>query len=181
MTNSKILIVDDEENILNSLKRLFRKEPYEILTAISGEEGLKILDDHQVDLIISDLKMPEMSGIEFLKKAKQKNPVPLRIMLTGHADLKSIIEAIDQGEIYRFLLKPWDDEEMKMTIKQALDYYYLRKENRELVKTVRKQGQILQELEREHPGISKVEKDEDGSIILGGEEPTKTIDELIRK
>jgi FixJ family two-component response regulator len=102
-------------------------------------------------------------------------------MLTGHADLKSILEAIDQGEIYRFLLKPWDDEELKMTIKQALDYYYLRKENRELVKTVRKQGQILQELEREHPGISKVEKDEDGSIILGGEELTKTIDELIRK
>jgi two-component system probable response regulator PhcQ len=181
MTSSRILIVDDEENILNSLKRLFRKEPYEILTAINGEEGLKILDDHQVDLIISDLKMPEMSGIEFLKKAKQKNPVPLRIMLTGHADLKSIIEAIDQGEIYRFLLKPWDDEELKMTIKQALDYYYLSKENRILVKTVKKQSQILQELERAHPGISKVEKDEDGSIILGGEEPTKTIDELIRK
>ena len=181
MPNPKILIVDDEENILNSLKRLFRKEPYEILTAIDGEEGLKILDDHQVDLIVSDLKMPQMNGVEFLKRAKEKNPVPLRIMLTGHADLKSIIDAIDQGEIYRFLLKPWDDEELKMTIRQALDYYHLWKENRMLVRTVKKQSQVLQELEREHPGISKVEKDEDGSIVLGGEELSKTADELIRK
>ena len=181
MTNPKILIVDDEENILNSLKRLFRKEPYEILTATSGDEGLRILDDHQVDLIVSDLKMPQMNGNEFLKRAKEKNPVPLRIMLTGHADLKSVVEAIEQGEVYRFLLKPWADEELKMTIRQAMDYSHLWKENRALVETVKKQSQVLQELEREHPGISKVEKDEDGSIVLGGEELSKTVDELIRK
>jgi response regulator RpfG family c-di-GMP phosphodiesterase len=181
MTNPKILIVDDEENVLNSLKRLFRKEPYQILTALNGEEGLKILDDHPVDLIISDLKMPEMNGIEFFKRAKEKNPVPLRIMLTGHADLKSVIDAIGQGEVYRFLLKPWDDEELKMNIKQALDYYYLQKETRSLARTVEKQSQILKELEKEHPGISKVEKDDDGSIVLGGGELNKTVDELIRK
>jgi two-component system probable response regulator PhcQ len=181
MPNSRILIVDDEENILNSLKRLLRKEPYEILTAIDGEEGLKILDDHQVDLIVSDLKMPQMNGIEFLKRAKEKNPVPLRIMLTGHADLKSVVDAIDQGEVYRFLLKPWNDEELKMTIRQTLDYYHLWKENRTLVETVKKQSQVLQELEREHPGISEVEKDEDGSIVLGGEELSKTVHELIQK
>ncbi len=181
MSDSKILIVDDEENILNSLKRLFRKEPYEILTAINGEEGLKILDHHPVDLIISDLKMPEMNGIEFLKRAKEKNSVPLRIMLTGHADLKSILTAIDQGEIYRFLLKPWDDEELKMTIRQALDYYYLWKENRTLVRTVKKQSQILQELEKEHPGISVVERNENGTILLTGGELNKTVDELIQK
>jgi two-component system probable response regulator PhcQ len=181
MTKAKILIVDDEENILNALKRVFRKEPYEILTAASGDEGLKILDAHQVDLIISDLKMPNMDGIEFLERAKDKNPLPLRIMLTGHADLKSVIDAIHQGEVYRFLLKPWDDEELRMTIRQALDYHHLWKENRRLVKTVKKQSQILQELEREHPGISDVEKDEDGSIVLSGAGLTETIDELIRK
>lgn len=181
MTSPKILIVDDEENVLNSLKRLFRKEPYQILTALNGEEGLKILDDQQVDLIISDLKMPEMNGIEFFKRAKDKNPVPLRIMLTGHADLKSVIDAISQGEVYRFLLKPWDDEELKMNIRQALDYYCLQKETRSLARTVKKQNQILKDLEKEHPGISKVEKDEDGSIVLSGEEQSKTVDELIRK
>jgi len=181
MSNLRILIVDDEENVLNALKRLFRKEPYDILTAISGEEGLKILDDHQVDLIISDLKMPEMNGIEFLKRAKEKNSVPLRIMLTGHADLKSIIEAIDHGEIYRFLLKPWNDEELKMTIKQALDYYHLWNENRALVKTVQKQSEVLQELERQSPGISVVERDEDGAILLSEDGLNKTVEELIQK
>jgi two-component system probable response regulator PhcQ len=79
------------------------------------------------------------------------------------------------------LLKPRADEELKMTIRQALDYHNLWKENRALVETVKKQNQVLQELEREHPGISKVEKDENGSIILGGEELSKTVDELIRK
>ena len=181
MSNLRILIVDDEENVLNALKRLFRKEPYEILTAISGEEGLKILDDHQADLIISDLKMPEMNGIEFLKRAKEKNSVPLRIMLTGHADLKSIIEAIDHGEIYRFLLKPWDDEELKMTIRQALDYYHLWKENRALVRTVQKQSEVLQELERESPGISVVKRDENGAILLSEDGLNKTVEELIQK
>jgi two-component system probable response regulator PhcQ len=181
MTNSKILIVDDEENILHSLKRLLRREPYEILTAKNGEEGLQILEEHQVDLIISDLKMPQMTGIEFLKVAKEKNPDPLRIMLTGHADLKSVIDAIHQGEVYRFLLKPWDDEELKMTVKQALDYHRLRNENRNLVKTVKKQSQILRELEKEHPGIGEVERDVDGTIVLTGQELSKTVDELIQK
>jgi response regulator RpfG family c-di-GMP phosphodiesterase len=102
-------------------------------------------------------------------------------MLTGHADLKSVLDAVDQGEVYRFLLKPWDDEELKMTIRQALDYYHLWKENRTLITTVKKQSQILQELEREHPGISQVEKDKDGSIVLGGEELSNTLNDLIQK
>jgi DNA-binding NtrC family response regulator len=125
--------------------------------------------------------MPEMNGIEFLKKVKERDSVPLRIMLTGHADLKSVLDAVDQGEVYRFLLKPWDDEELKMTIRQALDYYHLWRENRTLVRTVKKQSQILQELEREHPGISRVEKNEDGSIVLGEEELSNTVDELTQK
>ena len=170
MHNPKILIVDDEENILSALKRLFRKENYQILTAESGEEGLRILDEQQVDLIISDLKMPLMNGVEFLAKAKEMKPDALRIMLTGHADLKSVIDAIDKGEVYRFLLKPWDDEELKMAIKQALDFYYLQKENKVLVRTVKKQNEVLKELEKEHPGIAMVKKDQDGSILLECEE-----------
>jgi response regulator RpfG family c-di-GMP phosphodiesterase len=170
MPDPKILIVDDEENILNALKRLFRKESYQILTAESGEEGMRILDEHEVDLIISDLKMPLMNGVEFLAKAKEMKPDALRIMLTGHADLKSVMDAIDKGEVYRFLLKPWDDEELKVTIKQALDFYYLQKENKVLVRTVKKQNELLKELEKEYPGIAMVKKDQDGSIILESEE-----------
>ncbi|MCK4223589.1 MAG: response regulator [candidate division Zixibacteria bacterium] len=170
MPSSKILIVDDEENILSALKRLFRRENYQIFTAESGEEGLKILDEHEVDLIISDLKMPSMNGVEFLTKAKQKNSDALRIMLTGHADLKSVIDAIDQGEVYRFLLKPWNNEELKMTIKQALDFYYVQKENKVLARTVKRQNKVLEKLEKEHPGITTVNKDQDGTILLDVEE-----------
>jgi len=170
MPDSKILIVDDEENILSSLKRLFRKEDFQILTATSGEEGLKIIDENEVDLIISDLKMPFMSGVEFLSKAKQKNPAALRIMLTGQADLKAVLDAIDKGEVYRFLLKPWDDEELKMAIKQALDFHHLQKENKVLAQTVKKQNVILKELEKEHPGISTVKREQDGTILLNVEE-----------
>jgi len=177
MPDSKILIVDDEENILNSLKRLFRKEDFQILTAKSGDEGLIILDENEVDLIISDLKMPFMSGVEFLSKAKQKNPAALRIMLTGHADLKAVLDAIDKGEVYRFLLKPWDDEELKIAIKQALDFYHLQKENKVLAQTVKRQNVILKELEKEHPGISTVKREQDGTILLNVEEVIQKYEE----
>jgi len=174
MQRSKVLIVDDEENILSALQRLFRKEEYEILTAQSGEEALETLDRQPVDLIISDLKMPTMNGIEFLAKAREKIPDALRIMLTGHADLKSVIEAIDKGEVYRFLLKPWNNDELKMTIRQALGFYYLQKDNKALVRTVKKQNQILRELEAEHPGIAEVRRDQDGSVLL-------EVDDIVRK
>jgi two-component system probable response regulator PhcQ len=170
MPNPKILIVDDEENILNALKRLFRKERYQILAAESGEEGLRILDEQQVDLIISDLKMPLMNGVDFFAKAKVKRPDALRIMLTGHADLKAVMDAIDKGEVYRFLLKPWDDEELKIAIKQAVEFYYLQKENKVLARTIKKQNELLKELEKEYPGIALVKKDQDGSILLECEE-----------
>jgi two-component system probable response regulator PhcQ len=170
MPNPKILIVDDEENILFALERLFRKEEYQILTAKSGEEGLELMDNQTVDLIISDLKMPSMNGVEFLAKAKERNPDALRIMLTGHADVKSVMDAIDQGEIYRFLLKPWNDDELKLTIKHALEFYHVQKENKYLIRTVKRQNKILDELEKEHPGISSVRRDPDGTIVLSVEE-----------
>ena len=166
MTNPRILIVDDEENILHALKRLFRRENYQIITTTSAEEGLRIMDQQDVDLIISDLKMPVTNGVEFFAQIKEKKPGALRIMLTGHADLKSVLEAIDKGEIYRFLLKPWDDDELKLTIKQALEFYYLQKENKALAQTINKQNAILEQLESECPGITSVKRDSFGSVIL---------------
>lgn len=174
MRQARILIVDDEENIINSLKRLFRKESYQVFTADSGEGGLDVLEREEVDLIISDLKMPSMNGIEFLAKAKKIRPETLRIMLTGHADLKSVLDAIDKGEVYRFLLKPWNNDELKMSIKQALDFHHMQKENQVLAKTVKRQSQVLRDLEAEHPGIAEVNRDENGSILL-------EVDEIVRK
>ncbi len=173
----KILIVDDEENILYALKRIFRREKYEILTATSAEEGLKIMGQQDVDLVISDLKMPVTNGVEFLAMVKERNPAALRIILTGHADLKSVIEAIEKGEVYRFLLKPWDDEELKATIKQALEFHNLQKENQALTHTINKQNAIITELEKQCPGITSVKRDRDGSVILDVEEVIKESDE----
>jgi DNA-binding NtrC family response regulator len=173
----KILIVDDEENILYAIKRIFRREKYEILTATSADEGLKIMDQQDVDLVISDLKMPVTNGVEFLAMVKEKKPDALRIMLTGHADLKSVIEAIEKGEVYRFLLKPWDDEELKVTIKHALDFHSLQKENQTLTHTIRKQNAMISELEKQCPGITSVKRDRDGSVILDIEEAIKGFDE----
>jgi DNA-binding NtrC family response regulator len=177
MTNPQILIVDDEENILHALKRLFRKENYQIFTATSAEEGLKIMDQQDVDLIISDLKMPGTNGVEFFAQTKEKKPEALRIMLTGHADLKSVLDAIDKGEIYRFLLKPWDDDEFKLSIKQALEFYYLQRENEKLNQTVSRQNTILRQLENDCPGITSVKRDRDGSVIIDGGEVLREPDQ----
>ena len=95
-----ILFVDDEENILSALVRLFRKEDYEIVTAISGMDGMKIIEEREIPLVISDHRMPGMTGVDFLAKVKEISPDTIRIMLTGYADLEAAIAAINKGEVY---------------------------------------------------------------------------------
>lgn len=161
-----ILFVDDEESILNSLVRIFRKEGYEIFTAASGKEALEILEDNDVSLVISDYRMPEMSGVDFLSQAKEVQPDAIRIMLTGYADLQASIDAINKGEVYRFIAKPWDCDELKMTVKQSLEYRDLLLTNRSLERTVKRQTRIFEKLEENHPGITALETSEDGAIIV---------------
>lgn len=161
-----ILFVDDEENILSALVRLFRKEDYEVLTAISGIEGLKILESRDISLVISDHRMPGMTGVEFLSRVKEVSPNTIRIMLTGYADLEAAIAAINKGEVYRFISKPWNDEELKLTVRQSLDYRDLVLKNRTLTRMVKKQYDVLKSLENNYPGISDVTRSEDGSIIV---------------
>ncbi len=123
MPSSTLLLVDDEENVLHSLKRLFHKEGYNILTASNGIEGLEKLNSHQVSLVISDQRMPRMSGVDFLRQVKKRSPETIRIMLTGYTDIEVAIAAINDGEVYRYITKPWDEKEIKYTIHQALDKY----------------------------------------------------------
>lgn len=141
-----ILCVDDEENILNSLKRLLRREPYRLLTARNGAEGLKIFEQNQVHLVITDQRMPGMSGIEFLAKVRAKYPDVLRIILTGYTDVDSITESINKGHIYKFFLKPWNDQTLKLEIKQALEQYDLIKANKGLHEEVLKKNQALKRI-----------------------------------
>lgn len=126
-----ILYIDDEESNLRIFKNIFRRD-YEVLTSLSGREGIQILMERPVDLIITDQRMPEMSGVEFLVRAIEINPHPKRVLLTAYADLESIKEAINKGMIYRYLQKPWDIVELTTTISQSIEVYQLEKENTRL-------------------------------------------------
>ena len=130
----KILCVDDERNVLKALRRTFMEmESYEIHLAESGAEGLAVLDSvDNICLVISDYRMPGMTGVEFLRQVNERWPDTVRIVLSGYADTAVVVEAINLGHIYKFIPKPWDDNELLMTIKAALDYQALRYENNAL-------------------------------------------------
>ena len=145
-TTHNILFVDDEENILSSLTRLFRREGYNIFTAGSGPAGLEILKQQNISLILSDQRMPEMIGAEFLSLAKDVSPETIRIMLTGHTDIKSAMDAINKGAVYRFITKPWNDDEIRITVKEALRNYDLVQENRALNELTAAQNAELKDL-----------------------------------
>jgi len=145
MNRHKILIVDDEENVLVSLKRIFRKENYEIYTANSGFQGIELLEKHDFSLILSDFKMPELNGIEFLKLASEKSPDTIRIILTGYADVDVVISAINEGKIYKFIEKPWKKEDLKIQINKAIEHYGLLNERKELLEKIKRQNEELKE------------------------------------
>jgi response regulator RpfG family c-di-GMP phosphodiesterase len=126
-----ILYVDDEMNNLISFKAVFRIK-YNILTAISGEEAIKILRNNTVNIIITDQRMPQMTGVEFLESILNEYPDPIRILLTGYADMNAVIDAINKGKIFHYLTKPWNEEELDMTILRAYDVYKQKINEREV-------------------------------------------------
>jgi response regulator RpfG family c-di-GMP phosphodiesterase len=141
-----ILCVDDEQNILSALKRLLRKEGYRLLTAQSGQEGLQILEENDVHLVISDQRMPEMNGTDFLATVREKHPDTIRIVLTGYTEVDAITEAINKGNIYKFFLKPWNDQGLKLEIKQALEQYDLVRKNKDLDRKIMEQNEELKRI-----------------------------------
>ncbi len=138
-----LLLVDDEPNVLTSLKRLLRRDIHTILTANSGLEGLDMLAQHKVDIIISDQRMPGMTGVEFLRAAKVNYPDTIRIVLSGYTELQSVTDAINEGAVYRFLTKPWEDEQLREQITKAFEYRELLEENRQLDIKIRTTNQEL--------------------------------------
>ena len=128
-----VLYVDDEVNNLNSFKAAFRRD-FEIYTASSAKEGRKILDTYEIGVIITDQRMPGMTGIEFLESILPIYPDTIRILLTGFSDINAVMDAINRGQVYKYLVKPWQNDELKMYIENALEIYHLRKENKELAR-----------------------------------------------
>ena len=145
MTN-RILLVDDEPNILKAFKWLFSDEPYEVLTYDNPLEALDALDDTEVAVVVSDQRMPEMEGTEFLEHVKKKRPDTLRIILTAYADINAALSAINKGNVYQFIMKPWDDTELKMIVRKAVSHYELVAENRHLHELTKKQNERLRNL-----------------------------------
>ena len=144
--NATLLLVDDEPNVLSSLKRLLRPQGYRIFTAESGAEGLEIMARDTVDLVISDMRMPEMNGAQFLEQVNQRWPDAIRILLTGYAEIGATIDAINKGHIYRYISKPWEDNDIVLSIQHALRQKQLERANRGLEDLTRKQNEELKDL-----------------------------------
>jgi FixJ family two-component response regulator len=143
MNEATVLCVDDEIGILNSLKRLLRKEPYALLTASSGQEGLALMEKQPAQVVISDQRMPGMTGIEFLQKVRERWLGTVRVVLSGYADIAAVVDAINKGQVYRFLTKPWNDDELKVAIRQCWEQYELRLQHRAMSEQIRRQNAEL--------------------------------------
>lgn len=141
--SGSLLFVDDEPNVLKALRRLFYNEPYETYFAASGSEGLELLQHHAVDLVISDMRMPEMDGAEFLTQVLTQWPETIRILLTGYSDMESTIAAINNGRIYNYCNKPWNDEALKLLVRNALEKKLLSEERDRLTEIVYLQNKAL--------------------------------------
>ena len=152
MHEPTVLFVDDEVNILKALQRLLRNEGWTVLTASRGSEALALLDQHPAQLIVSDHRMPEMSGVELLSAVRERHPAMVRMMLTGYTEMNVAVDAINQGEIFRLITKPWNDEELKATLRQAFDHYALKNEIKRLNQVSREQNLRLQDMNRNLEG-----------------------------
>lgn len=161
-----ILAVDDEPNVLSALTRIFLDEPVRVFTAGSAQEALEILKTGPVKVIVSDERMPVMSGSELLSIVRRDHPDTVRIMLTGHASMDAAMKAINEGEIYRFFLKPWNDIELRFAVRSAIEKFDLESENRRLLATVKKQAIDMKLLEIQFPGITEIRRDADGRVVL---------------
>ncbi|MDX9670782.1 MULTISPECIES: HD domain-containing phosphohydrolase [unclassified Pseudomonas] len=138
-----VLLVDDEESILNSLRRLLRGQPYDVLLATSGAQALDMLAQQPVNLVMSDARMPNMDGASLLAHVRQLYPETARIMLTGYADPGAIIKAINDGQIHRYISKPWNDEEMLLILRQSLEHQHSEQERQRLERLTQVQNDQL--------------------------------------
>jgi len=129
-TKISVLYVDDEENNLISFKATFRLK-YKVYTALSGSDAMKIVEQHPIDIIITDQRMPQMTGVEFLEEVIKVNPEPMRILLTGYADMSAVVDAVNKGKIFHYLSKPWSEEELDETIQRAYELFAERKKIKE--------------------------------------------------
>ena len=161
-----ILVVDDEEPVRESLASVLSREGYTVHQAEAAEPGLRVLKEQPIQLVISDHNMPQMSGVDFLKLVRERHPHVLRIMLTGDPDPQTIIRSINEGEVYRFIKKPWDNTMLRVTVYFAFETIQLEAENRRLLAALRRQMAFLRDLENDFPYLAALTRDEDAALLL---------------
>jgi two-component system, probable response regulator PhcQ len=161
-----VLLVDDEPHVLDALKRALRREPFQCLSATSGAAAQELLAHHPVDVIISDEQMPGMSGSVLLSLVRKQFPQAIRIILSGQATLEAAVRAINEGEVYRFFLKPCDPANLASTIHQALAHKRLEEKSRRLLREFQKQASLLARLEHKSPGLLRLDVDDHGAVMV---------------
>lgn len=144
-----LLLVDDEENITSALVRLLRRDGYRILKANSGADGLALLAENEVGVIISDQRMPGMTGVEFLGKVREQYPDTVRIVLSGYTELNSVTDAINRGAVYKFFTKPWEDDLLRANVEEAFQRYEMKRENARLTSELQQANEELQNINRQ--------------------------------
>jgi len=174
-----VLLVDDDPNLLSSLHRSLRKEPYDIRCATSAEEAIRILEERPVDVVVSDQDMPGIKGTELLALIHQRYPDTIRFMLTGKATLEVAVQAINEGAISRFFVKPCNVVDLALTIQQALQHRDLTILARRLLRRVQNQSAILRKIEHENPALLQVNRDAQGAILL--EDPPEDFEAFMKK
>ncbi len=148
MQDHTVLFVDDEVNILKALQRLLRHEPIQVLTASTPADAFELVDRYEPQVVVSDQRMPQMNGVDFLSAVRDRHGDIVRMMLTGYTDMTIAVEAINKGEIYRLITKPWNDDELKATLRQAFDHFDLKAEIKRLNQVTREQNFKLQDMNR---------------------------------
>jgi two-component system probable response regulator PhcQ len=182
MAKHVILIVDDEPNILAMLNRLLRTEDREIILAENVTDGLEKLKGRGgVDLVISDNRLPDITGVDFLVKVRQLYPDTIRILITGYPDLDAAVKAINKGQVYRFITKPWENEELKLIVKQALDYCDVLRDNRALLKIARQQAEWMKNIQQKYPQVNESEFDKMGVYIVEEKRVSETLEDFLKK
>ena len=144
MNSKTVLFVDDEQSVLTSLKRLFRDEPYRCLFAGGGKEALGLLEKEGVHVLVADLNMPKMGGFALLEEVERKYPDIVRLVLSTYTDSATVLEAINRGQVYRYIAKPWDGDELKVNIWKALEHFNLQEEKRDLVRKLEEHNKLLE-------------------------------------
>jgi two-component system, probable response regulator PhcQ len=180
-TDSAILLVDDEPHVTEALSRHFSKRRFQVLRASSAAEAYRILDQHSVDVVVSDERMPGESGSQFLAGVRRRFPNTIRIILSGQASLEAAVRAINEGEVYRFFLKPCNPTDLLVTIERAIDHKRLEERSRQLLREFRRQAAMLEAVERQQPGLLTIDLDDSGAIVINENEAHDSVDDLLRE